>query len=471
MRRMPWLQLLCVLTALWSITGHADDWAVPPGQEAVLERAVTPTRAWPKGWKLQGVRIVGAHIDVAYATPDRGAIGVRLDHAAGDSPALVMAPISAILPPEVETLLRGQLAQVTLPWTDLRPATKPTHLPAPATDAVETLGQAALRSGQHAQLAALGKREEARGCALRTTWVGQLFAAGKAEDFALALDLAQTPTPCADALDTVGRWTATLGQPAQGVKLLQQALTLTPGAAVLVFDLALLQRQAGDCPGALATLKSVDLRKVPDVAKELARLSRIWIDCPDDALLQQTRQAADATPPDPIAAFMAGAVLHHEGAWRTSDTYLAKSQTLMADEPRQYLYRAMNAWHDGRQADAESLVAKASALGSQDPDVLYCRASIVGDKHPQDAIRDLETYEQAMAHTADRTDGKQERVSGMLADLRACQAEADVHTCRDRAALHRKMRGKVLPAILPALLILGILAAIWRRRKDLDLTS
>lgn len=477
MTRLPLLQLRLVVIGVvaWlaPLDAAADPalWAIPPGQEATLESALRPTKAWPKGWTLLGISIQGGHVDVRYQPKGRGAVGVRLVHGPGDAPQFVLSPISAELPQDMRVALEAQLGGLTsIRWTDLRPPPdKPVHLPGPATDTVWARGTAAIASGDLATLRRLASDREAADCAVRDAWAGQLYALGRAPDFAIAVELAQSPTPCAEALDIAGRWTATLGRPAEGQKLLEQALQARPGSPTLLFDLALLQRQQGDCAAALATLGPLELAKVPHVAKDLARLSRIWIDCPDSELLARTRAAADATPPDAIAAFMAGAVLHHEGAWRTSDAYLAKSQALMANEPRQYLYRAMNAFHDGRQADAESLVAQASALGSQDPDVLYCRASILGDKQPLTAIADLETYEKAMAHTADRTDGKQERVAGMLADLRACAKEADVHGCRQRGEWLREVRKWGLHAALPLLLILGILAAIWRRRKDLGL--
>jgi tetratricopeptide (TPR) repeat protein len=175
----------------------------------------------------------------------------------------------------------------------------------------------------------------------------------------------------------------------------------------------------------------------------------------------QTR--ADATPPDAIAAFVVGSILHHLGKWQEADTYLKRSETLMKDEPRQYLYQAMDAFHLGRQADAERLVAQAASLGSSDPDVLYCRAMIFSEGKIDQAIADLQAYDKLMSTTLDKTPGKQQHVEEILAELQACRGAKDPQQCRQ---LRRASR--VVVAWLPGLTVvaLALFALVrWRRRK------
>ena len=135
----------------------------------------------------------------------------------------------------------------------------------------------------------------------------------------------------------------------------------------------------------------------------------------------------------------------------------------MKDEPREYLYRAMNAFHDGRQAEAEQLVGHAAQMGSTDPDVLYCRANIFGERDIGQAIADLQAYDKAMADTLDKTPGKQQRVAEMLAELQACQGAKDLRQCRNLRKVSQ-WTVRWLPGI--AVVVLGLFALLrWRRRR------
>ncbi len=469
---------LAVLT-LW-LPRHAlaaDRWAIPPGQEAVLEKALAPTAAWPKGWTFTGANIDHDAIDARYRDPTGLGLGVRLQHpqyVGGPRQAgqFEIASISAELPDDVVAQIKAQLAKVPeFKWLPLhdREGDAATAEPADATataqaaNGVQARGDALIAANQADHLLQLLAQDKAIDCATRQHWVVGLIATQKPALFGVANDLARQAPACPKAQQTLARWTATLGKPAQGEAILREVQKAGGDDPLVAVDLALLMRQQERCGEALAVLAKLDLAKVPGIASELARLSRIYIDCPDKAVLAAMRQRADAAQPDLIAAFIVGSILHHDGAWQESDKYLVRAEPLMKVEPREYLYRAMNAWHEGRQADAEQLVGHAATMGGTDPDVLYCRAMIFAERNTAQAIADLQAYDKAMAGTLDKTPGKQAHVSEILAELQACQGAKDLQRCRQLRQVSR-FTVRWLPAIV--VLALGIIALLrWRRRR------
>ena len=460
----------------------AQQWGIAPGQEAILEKALAPTPAWPKGWALTGATIDRGVIDVRYKDPAGLGLGVRLQHPQYEGgPRLAgkfeIARISAELPDDVIAQIKIQLAAIPeFQWLPLHDRegdaataepTAPTDTGAAASPR-QAEGDVLIAAHKAAGLLPLLAQDKAIDCAVRLHWVAGLVQTHDAGQFGIARDVARAAPPCPRALEAVARWTSTLGKPADGETLMREALAAAKSAggndeALMRMDLALLLRQENRCGEALAELGKIDLAHVPGVADHLSRLSRIYIDCPDAALLARLTQRADGPPPDPIAAFIVGAILHHHGKWLESDKYLLVAEPLMKGEPREYLYRAMNAFHEGRQADAEQLVGHSAHMHSADPDVLYCRAVIFAERDPGQAIADLQAYDKAMVGTLDKTPGKQERVLQMLAELQACRGAKDIQQCRQlRRLSHFTVRW--LPAVV--VLVLALFAILrWRRRR------
>ncbi len=464
--QVAWMLLLVAPLPLRA----AEQWGIPAGQEAVLERALATTPAWPKGWQFTGAQIDHGAVDARYRNPQGVGLGVRLQHPAGPSGPrqagqFEISNVSADLPDDVLAQIKLQLTQVpAFTWLELhdRAGDAPAGAPAAVTATAQAAGDALLAATKPVELLALLARDPAISCDTRLHWVATLIDGRQIAQFALANDIARYAPACPRALGAVARWSATLGQPAKGEAILRELLKSGPQPLVQV-DLALLLRQEGRCGDALAVLHDLDLPKIPGISQELARLSRIFIDCPDPALLATMRTRADATPPDPIAAFVVGSILHHDGKWSESDGYLLRAEPLMHAEPREYLYRAMNAWHQGRQADAEQLVGHAAAMGSTDPDVLYCRAMIFADGNVNQAIADLLAYDKAMVDTQDKTPGKQAHVHEILQELQACQGAKSVPRCRQLRQLSR-LTVQALPGVL--VVVLAIFALVrWRRRR------
>lgn len=443
-------------------------WGIPAGQEALLERALATTPTWPKGWTFTGASIDHGVIDARYKNPDGLGLGVRLQHpqyVGGPRQAgqFEIASVSAELPDAVLKQIKLQLEKVPeFRWTPLHDRDgDAVDAPAAATLTVQAQGEALIAAGKALELLGLLK-DGPQPCATRQAWVMRMADANSADLYPLAEDIAQRTPACPEAQLAVARWSATLGKPAQGEAILRGVLKSGDNALVQA-ELALLLRQQQRCGEALAVLAKTDYAKVPKIAQELARLSRVYIDCHDDAVLAAMQQRADGAKPDLVAAFIVGSILHHDGKWRESDVYLKRAEPLMHEEPREYLYQAMNAFHDGRQADAEALVTRAAAMHSEDPDVLYCRAMIFAEVKIGQAIADLQAYDKAMAGTLDKTPGKQAHVAEVLTELQACQSAADVHQCRElRRASHVAVRW--LPPLV--VLALGVFALLrWRRRR------
>ncbi len=459
-----------VLLAMPQVAHAAQRWGIPAGQESVLEAALQTTPAWPKGWQFTGARIDHGFVDARYKNPDGLGLGVRLQHpefVGGPRQAgqFEIASVSAELPDDVLAQIKAQLAKIpAFTWTPLsdREGDPATAVPAAATSTVSAQGDALLAAHKPEHLARLLAADPTIDCATRLHWVAGVIATHDGALFDVARDLARQAPTCPRALQAVARWSATLGQPDRGEAILREMLKGGDDPLVAI-DLALLLRQELRCGDALAMVGKLDLARVPGIAQELARLSRIFIDCPDPALLATMKARADAAPPDLIAAFVVGSILHHDGKWSESDVYLLRAEPLMKDEPREYLYRAMNAFAQGQQAQAEQLVSHAAAMGGSDPDVLYCRAMILAEHDVTQAITDLQAYDKAMADTLDKTQGKQEHVSEILAELQACQGSKDLHLCRQlRRASHWTVR--CLPGFVIFALAVFVLLR-WRRRR------
>jgi tetratricopeptide (TPR) repeat protein len=144
--------------------------------------------------------------------------------------------------------------------------------------------------------------------------------------------------------------------------------------------------------------------------------------------------AADAAPNDPLPQFLAGVASHyyaHEDAdsleekrawYDTALRYLDRARAYDF-EARWHIYHAVTHFRLGHQAEAEAAIERAVALGSEDPDVYYCRAEIFQRSNIPRALEDIRRY-QAMVAAIVKNGGttspdKAKRVELMYAHLLA----------------------------------------------------
>lgn len=146
--------------------------------------------------------------------------------------------------------------------------------------------------------------------------------------------------------------------------------------------------------------------------------------------------AADAAPSDTLAQFRAGVASHyfaHEDAtslaekrewYTTALRYLDRARPFEF-EARWHIYQAVTNFRLGNQALAEEQIERAVALGSEDPDVYYCRAEIFQRTNIPRALEDIRLYQAKVADIV-RTGGttsasKSARVQLMYDHLAAVQ--------------------------------------------------
>lgn len=139
--------------------------------------------------------------------------------------------------------------------------------------------------------------------------------------------------------------------------------------------------------------------------------------------LERFRARADKDPSDIIANFFAGVLLHYEKGFVASTAYLKRVIGKVSDEPRLYIYLAMNAFNLGDRPSAERFISKAETLDLEDPDVPYCISEIFRDSDRARAVAAVERYWEMTRFTSDVTSVKQQRVWRMKGALKRCLAE------------------------------------------------
>ncbi|MSP91091.1 MAG: hypothetical protein EXR79_04695 [Myxococcales bacterium] len=335
----------------------------------------------------------------------------------------------------------------------------------------------------------------------RVVRAGVLYGLGRDED--ALTTLAESPLPDAtttcSAVGGVAQDLARVGRSAAALDMLNLWIGRNAGCTDLVILAALEARRAGRGAGMVSTLEaahrthprhlgiavqfahalalvgrpldalaladSLDLTVADIDRRVILDLTRIWLDLDGaDKSLAVQRQRADADLTRGVPAFVVGTILHHRDQWAESEVYLARSEALFAEEARQWLYRGMNSFHLGRQAEAEARVERASQLGSNDPDIQYCRAVIRTFAAPDDAIAAYEGYLRATAGSRETYAPKQAKVARNLADLKACRDARDVRECLGlRTWGHRA--AEFGPGTVACLVALGALIWWWRRRR------
>jgi hypothetical protein len=145
--------------------------------------------------------------------------------------------------------------------------------------------------------------------------------------------------------------------------------------------------------------------------------------------LRRFRDRADADPKDVLANFFAGVLLHYEKGFQASSRYLSSVIGKVSDEPRLYIYLAMNAFNLGDRATAERYISRAETLDLEDPDVPYCIAEIFRDSDRRRAVDALDRYWEMTRYTSDIKSVKQQRVWGMREALKKCLDEGTPVPC------------------------------------------
>lgn len=177
-------------------------------------------------------------------------------------------------------------------------------------------------------------------------------------------------------------------------------LARLPEAIALVEQLV---RSGRHQPGDLGMLLAMYLRE-----QELGRHIDHW------------KQWASRHPEDLVAPFMVGVLLHYGNDFEESDQWLKPLRGRLENEPRLFVYTAMNAFNLGRVEESRALLDQAAELPIVDPDVYYCRAEITRDTERELAISDLQSYLALTEGTPHASDSKQARVRDMLAELIDC---------------------------------------------------
>jgi len=145
--------------------------------------------------------------------------------------------------------------------------------------------------------------------------------------------------------------------------------------------------------------------------------------------LKRFRDKADADPTDVLANFFAGVLLHYERQFQASSDYLDRVIGKVSDEPRLFIYLAMNAFNLGDRKSAEDYISRAEVLDLEDPDVAYCVCEIFRDTDRARADRAVDRYWEMTRFTSDVKSVKQQRVWRMRLALKRCITEDTPAPC------------------------------------------
>lgn len=138
---------------------------------------------------------------------------------------------------------------------------------------------------------------------------------------------------------------------------------------------------------------------------------------------------ARAEPNNTVAAFFAGILLHYERDWSGSNALLDRAFKDFSEEPRLYIYRAMNLFNLGDRAGSEAAITRSEELEVQDPDVFYCQGEIFRDTDRPRAKQALEVYWHQTRLSSDPNSKKQRRVRGLIDAIDRCMATQETGPC------------------------------------------
>lgn len=201
--------------------------------------------------------------------------------------------------------------------------------------------------------------------------------------------------------------------------------------------------------------------------------------------------AADRTPDDALAQFIAGVAVHYRGHGRGETVaakradyeralhHLERVKSVYARSPRVWIYLAVSYLRTGRQAEAEAAIARAVEFDDGgDADIFYCRAEVWHRKDPKRALADIERYQATMRRNVEgggfSAPEKETRVEAMRLAVAAVAAGKGTYgdvDLFDPVELH--VTGND-PLVAPPWLAAGVACVVgagvlwWRRRKVLN---
>lgn len=353
--------------------------AIPPGQEALLERMLGDGVPLPGGCRLETATVDRSVVRARYACAEGASVPLELHPAAADVAARQTTAQFAIAAPE-----------------------------GPGAADPET-GAAAVRDALVAAVATLVRANEAQ---FRWTQVnrppaGALDGVGAEESFAGTLDHAAPAHPQTEAERRMAR--------------IEELYELDRNAEAYAMAVELAREDPAH-PGVLGMI-----------------VSNLASTQPDHDRVAQLAAAADAAPEDTLAQFIAGVAAHYCAHYKARSNedkkslyaqalrYLERTRPAYDFEPRVYIYLAVSHFRLGHQDQAEALIEEAVHLDNQDADAYYCRAEIFQRKEPQRSLRDLRRYLASAAQpTGVVKPGKVRRVQTMLTRLvRRMNGEVD----------------------------------------------
>ena len=130
---------------------------------------------------------------------------------------------------------------------------------------------------------------------------------------------------------------------------------------------------------------------------------------------QRLFDAADGSPEDPFAQFVAGVAAHYRGhgsgkdradksrLYRKAIGYLLRAEPKLNHAPRLWIYLAVSYYRTGEMDKAKTAIDRAEAAEKgEDADVYYCEAEVYHQEDPARALKAIEKYLQIMAHNRKR---------------------------------------------------------------------
>ena len=146
-----------------------------------------------------------------------------------------------------------------------------------------------------------------------------------------------------------------------------------------------------------------------------------------DEVLAKARARLEADPDSPVGQYLVGVMLFYAHKdYEQSKKYLEKVLETVDDDPRVYIYLALDHFYLGNQPEAERLVAKAIEAGQgKDPDAYYVRSIITRHQDLDRAVADIQRYLD-MSTSSDRVkyEKKQQWLRKELENLKAGKPHA-----------------------------------------------
>lgn len=257
------------------------------------------------------------------------------------------------------------------------------------------------------------------------------------------------------------------------LKTIERGLAETPDEHQLMMMKVSAYRLLGRHEDAVRTMEEI-VRGEHRQAGNLGMLLAMYLRGQDtERAIEEWKAWYKKHPDDVVAPFMVGVLLHYGNEFEESNRWLMPLKDRLHDEPRIFVYRAMNAFNMGDREKARELLDAAALLPVVDPDVYYCRAEITRDTERQLAIDDLGRYLALTDGTPHASIEKQARVRVMYDELLVCHEE-NHERCSGPWEHPRKawwQLPKGIGLITTTVLVLGAAVFFFRRRQSGEAAS